>query len=149
VEPKKTICYEELLSGRGLVGIYSFLHVTDNFEETQYTQKVDQAEDKAEAISKYRDLDETCKETFRLFTKFYARCAKNFVLDALATGGLYIAGGIASKNKEIFLTKNFLDEFENSFCRNDVLKQVPVYIVTNYDVSLYGVCFAAVLNLGI
>ena len=33
---------------------------------------------------------------------YYSRCAKNFVIDTMSRGGLYIAGGIASKNRDIF-----------------------------------------------
>jgi len=64
----------------------------------------------------------------------------------MATGGLYITGGIASKNKEIFKSKEFLDEFENAYKRFDLLKKIPIYIVINYDVSLYGACLAAIYN---
>jgi glucokinase len=82
-----------------------------------------------------------------MFTRFYGRCAKNFVLDSLANGGLYIAGGMANKNIEIFSTKEFLNEFENAYRRNDILEKVPIHVIVNYDVSLYGACFAAMYNL--
>ena len=99
-------------------------------------------------ISEYKEKDETCSESFKLFTRFYARCAKNFILDSLAVGGLYIAGGIASKNPSIFSTNEFLNEFKNVYRREDILKNVPIYIVKNYDVSLYGACLAAILKNG-
>jgi len=137
------LTYEELLSGRGLEGIYQFIKEKQQFENTRYTSEIESADEKSMLISKYRTADETCKETFRLFTRFYGRCAKNLVLDTLAYGGLYVAGGIASKNKDIFESKEFIDEFENSYRRSDVLKDTPIYVVVNYDVSLYGACFAA------
>lgn len=138
------ITYEELLSGRGIESIYRSLKKLQQFDSTIYTKEIDGSQDKAKLISKYREKDETCRETFRLFTRFYARCAKNFVLDVMATGGLYITGGIASKNKEIFKSKEFLDEFENVYRRSDLLKKIPIYIVINYDASLYGACLAAI-----
>jgi glucokinase len=138
------ITYEELLSGRGIVSIYLYLKKLKRFDVTNYTEEIDNSQDKVNLISKYRQTDEICKETFRLFTRYYARCAKNFVLDTMATGGLYIAGGIASKNKEIFQSNEFLNEFENAYRRSDVLKKVPIYIILNYDVSLYGACLAAI-----
>jgi glucokinase len=136
--------YEELLSGRGLENIYLFFRKTQNIKETQYTNEIDNSLNKVPLISKYKNLDETCKATFKLFTRFYARCAKNFALDTLAYGGLYIAGGIASKNKEIFSSKEFIDEFENAYRRNELLKTIPINIIMNYDVSLYGACYAAI-----
>jgi glucokinase len=60
---------------------------------------------------------------------------------------LYIAGGIAAKNKEIFSSNDFIHEFENAYRRADFLKTIPIYVILNYDVSLYGACFAAMYNL--
>jgi glucokinase len=137
------LTYEELLSGRGIENIYLFLKNSKQFETTDYTDEIDEVTEKVSLISKFKKIDETCKETFRLFTKFYARCAKNFVLDTMATGGLYIAGGIASKNKEIFKSEEFFDEFKNAYRRSEVLKEIPIYIVINYDISLSGACLAA------
>ena len=141
------LSYEEVLSGRGLESIYLFLRNSNRFKETQYTQEIDNSMDKTPLISKNRKLDETCKEVFRLFTRFYARCAKNFVLDTLSRGGLYIAGGIAAKNLDIFSTEEFINEFENAFNRSDLLKEIPINVITNYNVSLYGACYAAMYEL--
>jgi len=88
--------------------------------------------------------DEACRETYRLFTKFYARCAKNFALDILAEGGLYIYGGIAVKNKEIFTSKDFVNEFEKSHRRVEIIKKIPINLIINYDLGLYGACYAAI-----
>lgn len=141
------ITYEELLSGRGIESIYTFLKKLNQFDETNYTNEIDNSQNKVNLISKYRNIDEICKETFRLFTKYYARCAKNFVLDTMAIGGLYIAGGAALKNKEIFESNEFINEFENAYRRSDLLKKIPIHIIINYDVSLYGACLAAIYNL--
>jgi len=138
--------YEELLSGRGIENIYYFLKESGRFEETGYSNEIDASNEKSILISNYKLVDPLCKETFRLFTRFYGRCAKNFALDSLATGGIYIAGGIASKNKEIFMTSDFFEEFENSSQRRDILKEIPIYVILKYDVSLYGACFAAMCH---
>ncbi len=143
----QSLSYEEVLSGRGIENIFLFLRYKEEFKETQYTKEIENAVDRTPLISKYKDLDKTCKETFRLFTKFYARCAKNFVLDTLSRGGLYIAGGIAAKNKEIFSSNAFTVEFENAYNRTDLLKTIPINVIVNYDVSLYGACYAAIYRL--
>lgn len=138
------LSYEELLSGRGIEGIYLFLRNEKEFKKSEYTDEIDNSNNKIHLISKYKLIDETCNEVFRLFAKFFARCAKNFVLDSLAIGGLYIAGGIALKHRDIFENNDFIYEFVNGYQRKDLLKSVPINIINNYDVSLYGACYAAI-----
>ena len=140
------ITYEELLSGRGIESIYMFLKQSGKFIESRHSNEIENSNDRAAKISNYRKDDELCAETFKLFTKFYGRCAKNFVLDSLSVGGLYVAGGIAAKNKDIFTTNEFLSEFEDAYRRSEVLRETPIYVINNYDVSLYGACFAAMYN---
>jgi len=137
------VCYEEVLSGRGLVNIYNFLKSQNISEKNFVSNEIKKSIDKPAIISKYKNIDEICKKTFELFTRFYGRCAKNFVLDSMATGGLYIAGGIALKNKDIFSSDIFLEEFISADQRSDILKQIPIYVITNPYAGLYGVCFAA------
>ncbi len=137
------ITNEELVSGRGLENIYRFLKESKEFKNSQYSMEIENSTDIAEAISKYKKVDDLCAETFKWFTKFYSRCSKNFVLDSLAIGGLYIAGGIAQKNQEMFSTDIFLNEFDNVYRYSKYLKETPIYIILDYDISLKGACFAA------
>jgi len=137
------VSYEDILSGGGIEHMYCYLREQERFETTRFSEEIDKSSEKAPLISRYRHDDPTCKETFRLFSLFYGRCAKNFVLDTLCEQGLYIAGGIASKNRDIFSSKEFLSEFENAHTHADILRNTPIYVITNYDVSLYGACLAA------
>jgi glucokinase len=124
---KQPVTYEEVLSGRGLEIIYSFLEKYDNFDESKYSEKIKKSKDKASIISKYRKYDKLCSKTFSIFSKFFGRCAKNFALDTFSSGGIYITGGIAVKNKEIFKTKVFRSECENTYRRDEILKNIPIY----------------------
>ena len=141
---KTPASYEDLLSGRGIERIYEFLR--ERLGETDLTAEIEGAEDRAALISKYKKTDPVCRETFRIYAKLYARCAKNFVLESLATGGLYIAGGIAAKNREIFVSPEFQAEFLNAEKQRRLLERAPVFVITNYDVSIMGACNAAVAS---
>lgn len=141
---KQPLTYEEVISGRGIEGIYDYLNDIKKYKPTDYTKKISNSNDKAKLISKYKNKDKTCRETFKIFTKFYARCAKNFALDTLSIDGLYIAGGIVSKNVDSFKSKEFIKEFEKSYRRLNLLKKIPIYAIMNYNVSLFGSCFAAI-----
>ncbi len=140
------LTYEEVLSGRGIKGIYNFLREDKKYDSTDYTKKIDKSKNKASLISKFKNKDKTCKKTFEIFITFFARCAKNFALDTLSKDGVYIAGGIVSKNIDIFTKKDFIEEFENSYRRSSLLKKIPIYAVINYDVSIFGACFACIYN---
>ena len=140
---KAPASYEDLLSGLGIERIYDFLREKRG-GGTDVTAEIEGAEDKAAAISKRRTTDPLCRETFAVYAGCFGRCAKNFVLESVATGGLYIAGGIAAKNREIFVMPEFSNEFLNAEKQRQILERTPVYVITNYDVSIIGACNAAV-----
>jgi glucokinase len=124
------ISWEDVLSGNGIKRMYHFFKKIDG--AAGYAPQPDD-------IFKSRIQDSNAQKTFELYTRCYARCAKNFALDALALGGIYIAGGIASKNLPLFQLPIFMSEFTNCGKQQQLLKQIPVYVITDYNVSLYGI----------
>ncbi len=133
-----TVSWENILSGAGIVRIYKFLGETGKYQSTRYTQEIEQNGLHPDQIFAYRKHDDRCKQTFDLFAGWYGRCAKNFALDVLALGVVYISGGIASKNLDLFKVPSFLSEFVNCGKQMKLLQQTPVYVIMNYNVSLYG-----------
>ena len=82
------------------------------------------------------------------FVKLYARVAADLCAAFLPRGGIYLAGGIAAKNEARFLEgSRFMGMFEQSYREHirAILRNVPVMIVKDYDISLYGAANAAVL----
>ena len=140
------ISYEHLLSGHGIESIYYFLRKSEKYNKTEYSETIDNSNSKPELISKYKNEDDACRETFGLFAGFYARAARNFALESLARGGVYIGGGIAMKNEGIF-GKNFIAEFENNIKLKKILKNIPVYLIKNYYAGLFGAGFAALRKM--
>lgn len=132
------VSWEDLLSGIGIKRIYRFLGTQKQYPETAISKEIAAADFMPDSISRYAQEDERCKDTFRLYSTFYARCAKNFVLDTLALNGLYIAGGIASKNIHLFKEPEFMQKFVECGRHSFILQQVPVYVVADYNISLYG-----------
>jgi len=139
---KEKVTYEDLLSGKGLENIYNYISEKMDFKKNEYYYEIKNSKEKASIISKYKETDDACKKTFELFLKFYARCLKNFALETLCTSGLYIAGGISIKNKDIFKKEIFKKEFESAYKKNKILKEIPIYLINNYDVSIFGACIA-------
>lgn len=118
----KNVEYEDLVSGRGLENIYHFLS----------KKKLS-----AEEISKLKSKDKNAKKAFKMFYLFYARFAKNCAIDSLASE-VYLGGGIITKNLNFSKTE-FLKEFTNNKTYLNYLKEIPIYIIKDYETSLSGI----------
>ncbi|MBA2307567.1 glucokinase [Candidatus Dependentiae bacterium] len=140
------ISWEGILSGAGIQRIYRFLGTYKNYPRTELTAEIEVHDFSPDKISLYAQQDERCNDTFKTYVKLYARCAKNFVLEGLTLNGLYIAGGIAAKNTGMFLSSLFIDEFLRCGKHSKTLASVPVFVIADYNVSLYGALVAGQLR---
>lgn len=75
--------------------------------------------------------------------RFYGRACRNFALETLALGGVYIAGGVAAKSPVLITHEAFAREFRSSKTMAKILSQIPVFLITNEESGLWG---AAVLG---
>lgn len=130
------LSWEDVLSGRGIQRLYRFFKQRDNHKPAN-ALFADHGPHPDEIFNS-RLQDEHAFNTYRLFATFYARCLKCSALDALALGGAYIAGGIAAKNLGLFQESSFREEFVNCGKQQKLLAQIPLYVITDYNVSLYG-----------
>ncbi|MFN2366499.1 MAG: glucokinase [Desulfurivibrionaceae bacterium] len=80
-------------------------------------------------------------ETLAWFAGFYGRVCRDYALEMLALGGLYIAGGIAAENPEILTHANFKSEFLDSPTMGHLLAKIPVFLITDQDSGLWGSAF--------
>ncbi len=136
------VSWEDVLSGNGIQRIYQFFHARVNGGRHADRRDLPHPDE----IFKSRNDDKHSWDTFELYTTIYARCAKDFVLDALALGGVYIAGGIAVHNLPMFELPAFAKEFTNCGKQAHLLQDVPVWVITDYNVSLYGAAYYLVLE---
>ena len=140
---KDIIEWEDLISGQGIVNLYHFVGHLKQYKKTKWRKMIQNHEAPQMLISKFKHRDNQSRDAYTLFIKFYARCAKNFALDILPFSGVYIAGGIAAANPEPFNHKIFVDEFTNTKKQKDILKKIPIFLIKDYNVSLYGAAFMA------
>jgi glucokinase len=110
----------DIVSGRGLALIHEFL--TKNV--------IEPAE-----IAKNFDAH---PETLEWFARFYGRVGRNFALDTLATGGVYVTGGVAAKNPVIVKHEEFHKVFRDSRAHEALLARIPVFLISNEDSGLWG-----------
>jgi len=130
------VSWEDVLSGNGIQRIYRFFKKRNN-SQVAHTTLADKGPHPDEIFNS-RTLDDHSARTFELYAALYGRCAKNFALDSLALGGVYIAGGIAAKNIPLFQQPSFLQEFTACGKQRDILTTMPIFVIKDYNVSLYG-----------
>ncbi len=133
---------EQYVSGQGIVNIHEFLSQKQENPGIVSSQILSQPRDqRAPLISEAAKNDQLCQETMKLFVEMYARFASTIALTFLPKGGLYLAGGIASKNLPWFTEENrFMVHFLKNYKQTmgPALSEIPVYIVDDYGISLPG-----------
>jgi len=124
---------EHLVSGPGLERIYRYLQTRFSAEQNLSAARI--SETAAQPCS---------AATLDIFRRLLARSCSGFALATLATGGIYIAGGIAAKNLQLFGPEFLADldrHTEPKFA--ELVSRIPVYVITDYDCSLLGAAYAA------
>ncbi len=77
-------------------------------------------------------------ETLQWAARFYGRACRNFAVETLALGGVYIAGGVAARNPELVTHKAFEAEFRSSDTLAGLLEKIPVLLITDENSGLWG-----------
>jgi glucokinase len=109
------------------------------------------AADQPAAISALAATDPACGRAMAMFVDLYARVCAELCAVFLPTGGLFLAGGIAAKNTDRFLEDGrFMARFERNYRTHlDLLtRATPIYLVHDYDLSLYGAAHAPACTNG-
>jgi len=86
-------------------------------------------------------------ETLRWAARFYGRAARNYVLETLSMGGVYIAGGVAARSPQLVTHEAFREEFRCSSTLYAVLAHIPVFLVRNQESGLWGAGYLGMLRL--
>ena len=133
------VSWERVASGMGILEIYNFLLQYRKVTELPW-MKEKIAEGNAAAAVSYgaRNGCKISEETFSLFWRYLAEESANLALTLKATGGLFIAGGIAPKNLDVFNQQIFLEYFCEAGRLRPMLQEVPVHIILNEKTPLLG-----------
>jgi glucokinase len=74
----------------------------------------------------------------KMFVSLYGSTAGNLALQFMTMGGLYLAGGIAPKLIQELQQGEFMKAFVSKGRFESLLKQIPVHVVLNDNLSLLG-----------
>lgn len=132
VGPRETISREHFLSGPGLRAIYACLANPSNPDPD--------AAPKGETFGSIEGRDPIAKRTLDLFTQLLGELCANVAFTYLTTGGLYLAGSIATSLRGRIASPLFREPFERSGPPGlrGLITSVPVNLVTYEETGLLG-----------
>ncbi len=137
------VSYERICSGMGLPNIYEFLRDKDHYEEPIWLSRlISKADDRTAAIVQTA-LDpgiscELCTKTLELFLSILGAETGNLALKVMATGGVYLGGGIPPKILPAFADSTFMESFIRKGRLSPALERMPVHVILNPLVGLMG-----------
>lgn len=134
------VSWEHVLSGPGLQNIYFFLRDRGHGQEPQWLAEKMQTGDPSATITQaaLEKSSPLCEQTLQIFVTFYGAEAGNLALKLLATGGLFIGGGIAPKILPALKSGDFMQAFVAKGRLQPVLEKIPVRVVLNNRTALIG-----------
>jgi glucokinase len=143
---------EKVVSGPGLVNVYRALsELEPDLGDHRITDRVLATEPyyRPAIVAQNAGQDPLCRKALDTWIRCYAAAAKESAIFPLAPGGVFLAGGIAAKILPEFQTGMFMREFVRCDVPNirAILKRIPVFVITDYRIGLYGCANVAVNGL--
>jgi glucokinase len=138
---------ERVLSGPGLFNIYQFLRDTGRGEEPAWLTEEFKQKDPGQVVSGngLKGSSQICVDALDLFVSIYGAEAGNLALKGMATGGVYIGGGIAPRILAKLKEPVFLNSFRAKGRVSKVLDAIPVKVILNDKTALLGAGRVALL----
>ncbi len=122
---------EEVLSGRGIVNIYSALCAHHSVLPSLVTPS---------SITKagLDKSDEMAVLAIDQFCRVMGSFAGNLALNLCTTGGIFIGGGVTSHLGQYFVDSEFRDRFEAKGTFSHYVHDIPTYLINEPDHGLLG-----------
>jgi glucokinase len=132
------VSIERVLSGPGFVDLYDFFR---HREPDAVRETIDVQHEDAAALISQAALDQrcpVCEKTLDRFVSIYGAEAGNLALTVLATGGVYVGGGIAPKIIEKLTQPAFLEAFFAKGRMRSFMQSIPVSVIMTNRAALIG-----------
>jgi glucokinase len=131
---------ERVVSGPGLRNIYRFLRDARHVPEAPAVAEAMRHDDPSAVITRAALAGgcPLCGQVLDLFVSLYGAEAGNVALRTLATGGVYLGGGIAPKIIERLKGPGFMLAFSTKGRLSPLLENIPVLVILNDRAALRG-----------
>ena len=145
------VSWERVLSGNGLFTIYRFLRDTGRGEEPAWLTEELEHGDPPPVITRaaLEKRSPLCEMALDLVIVLLGAEAANLALKIMATGGVYLGGGIAPRILGRLKEPAFVRAFTNKGRMSDMLSAIPVKVILNDSAALLGAARCAALTAGL
>src|SRR6185295_16997208 len=143
------VSYERVLSGPGLANIFAYLRDVERQPVPAALAAACKGADAPAAITGSALADESviANDAVDLFVSIYGAEAGNWALKLKAVGGVYVGGGIAPKILPKLQDGKFLASFVDKGRFADFLARIPVLVILENDVAIFGAAACADASL--
>jgi glucokinase len=137
---KGRVSWERVVSGLGIKNVYSFLRDIEKINEPGWLHDRMMAEDPNAVIGQCAEdgSSSLCFETMKTFSAAYGAEAGNIALKVLASGGMYLGGGIAPKILKTLKNGAFIQAFLDKGRLSPLLESIPVRVILDDTCALLG-----------
>lgn len=138
------LSYERVVSGPGLVNIFDFLRKSGRGDAPQELLNEMQQSDPAAVISNaaLTGQSEICAQALDVFLEIFGAEAGNVVLMYMATGGVWLGGGIVVKIlPRLKSTDHFMRGFTAKGRLAELMSEIPVRVILNSKTALLGAAY--------
>jgi glucokinase len=134
------VSYERVIAGVGIKSVYDFLRDARKMEEPAWLKQRMENEDPNAVIGELGEsgTSEICAKTLDMVVGAYGSEAGNLALKVLATGGVYVGGGIAPKILKKLEDGTFMKAFTDKGRLSELLINTPVRVILESRAALIG-----------
>jgi glucokinase len=142
------VSYERILSGPGLVNVFEFLRDTGKGKVPEWLAEQMLKMDPAAAVSEAAMGGKCpmCVQALDIFVSVFGAEAGNLALKLKATGGVFLAGGIAPKILSHLTSPIFIQAFLGKGRMQHLMEIMPIKVITNDKLALLGAARCALLE---
>lgn len=134
------VSVESVLCGPGIGNIYNFLRDTGRGEAPPEMNSPEAKQNPAGTITQLalEGSSDICVQTLRMFCSMLGAHCSNIVLTYLATGGVYLGGGIPPKITTFLSNGSFLEGYLRKGKQRERVEATPVFVIKDDHAALFG-----------
>jgi glucokinase len=135
------VSFERVCSGGFLPNIYDFLREQGSYLEPAWLkEELERATDRTPIIVRaaLEHKADICEATLDIFIRALGTVSGNMAVTLLATGGIYLGGGIPPRILERLQRPDFLSAIADKGRFSDFCSRLPVHVIQDPKVALEG-----------